>query len=207
MSIREKFENTLISIRDSLISAVNEKGQSAEENTKIGNIPPYINAIEAGDTFRIIVTGDSDEFNGQTATATKDSQQITKTFVDKQAILKVPEAGDWTITNSLTEDNNQVTVGDQNVLFEFNPYGILDVQVSWDYSWQKTGNYNVVLEDKSGQQTILDTTGSSLSNYINTFNNVRIGTYTFKITGGTYGWTLVTQEIVIKSGQTTTVRR
>lgn len=94
------YANKVKSGRDAIKVAVNNKGQSAPDNVKLGDLPKYIDAIvvSKGATAKIVVT--ATDYEGQTITATKGSSKVTGVVKSGKCELEVSESGTWTISTS-----------------------------------------------------------------------------------------------------------
>ena len=99
----ESYETTLRNCLTESKEALEAKGVTVPEETKLRNVPGLIDGIEVGHSGNAItINCKSDDFIGQTLTAKHtDGTTVTKTIDSLTVVIEIPKDGEWTVTNSL----------------------------------------------------------------------------------------------------------
>ena len=117
----ESYETTLRNCLSESKEALEAKGVSVPEETKLRNVPGLINGIEVGHSGNAITINCKDEaFLGQTLTAKHtDGTTVTKVIDSLTAVIEIPKDGEWTVTNSKTSEEFKFTVDLTRDLYVF----------------------------------------------------------------------------------------
>ena len=102
----ESYETTLRNCLTESKEALEAKGVTVPEETKLRNVPALIDGIEVGHAGNAItINCKSDDFLGQILTAKHtDGTTVTKVIDSLTAIIEIPKDGEWTVTNSITNE-------------------------------------------------------------------------------------------------------